>query len=147
MQNKNLKNWILGSVMTLMIVGGTASYAAQSQKLFLGLEPLDVSQAQASVLTADEEPLTQPQQSETAFESAEVEVVAAPELIPTEEYFAEQVQENFIAEAQTPTVVTPSAPCPEGMIPIIQNTKVMGCHWPEIPSPHSTAKIQIISSN
>lgn len=53
MQNKKIKIWIIGSVVTLMLIAAVASYAANAKTFYKGVEPLAETSAQnfqASVL-------------------------------------------------------------------------------------------------
>lgn len=120
MQNKHLKLWLIGSLVTLMIVGAAASFVAQGKNFYKGLEKLTPAQTKApkfnrnvqtSVLTQDKtdfEELNKKRLGKTVVTQTSPAAPVAP------------------ATTNTPQKQI-SSPCEINEIPIIKNSSVAGC--------------------
>lgn len=110
MQNKHTKNWLIGIIVILMIVGAIASFYAKTI-FFKGTETLNieralnnVKQTQASIFTARD--------------------------------FSKIIQENAgRINAATPAPALEKSPCSAGEITVWQYGKFAGCEKPKTAAP------------
>lgn len=124
MKDKNLKTWLFIFVATLVVTSGGASFYAQKQGFYKGVEPQQWNFAKASALTVEEN-ATVPN-----FFPA---VTEAPTNEPPKTE-AKVVAEKIVAEVEPV-----SSPCRGQEVPVIKNGQIQRCTGTK-PAP----KIKII---
>ncbi len=111
MRDKNIKTWLFVFVATLVVTSGGASFYAQKQTFYKGLEPLQWNFAKASSLTVEENTL----EFLPAVEPKPVEQPQPVSPTPTNE-------PKIVAEVEPV-----SSPCRGAGVPIIKNGQIRGC--------------------
>lgn len=126
--DKKIKIWLSAFVFTLMTVGGAASYVAQKNVLYRGLQAQD--NAYASVLNSEEisRSLPLPNVTTVKAQSPEPEKIQPKKIKP-----AAVVQKIY-------TKINPvKSPC-EGGSPIIKNSQIVGCTVSNITAQPTTCE-------
>lgn len=147
--NKQIKFWLSTFVIGLMAVGGLASYLANQNTLYKGMEPLKENVAMASVLDASADTLPA-YQIEVTNERAQAEALYALSgfmdkgsevLKATKEKIAKSLVEISKAPESAEKIkiprpeILPAATtytaqdfsCAPNDTPIVQDSKVVGC--------------------
>lgn len=124
MQNKYIKTWLSIFVISLAIVGGTASYAARGKMFYKGIEK-QVSGIRHKV-----------SELEDAAKTSVLHVEEEDSVIPAEAGIS---SENDI----TPKMQPVAPPCVAGENPVIKNGRVSGCSSREEKKPEPPPQVPV----
>lgn len=113
MQNKNIKKWLLGSIVTLMTIGAVASYAANAETFYKGVEPLKDAQNASSAANF---------QASVLLPAFETPKKVSKQYKTTTTYFF-NTNANFPAAA----AVLQKLKCTADETPVIKGSEVIDC--------------------
>lgn len=117
------KFWFSAFFITLMTVGGVASFASQDQRFFRGLD--SVAEAGfTSVLNIED---SSPGKSPLPFPTEKVKEENAQRLEAIEEIPSDEQRIEETVAAEDPTPVEPSIGCTSKETPVIREGELVGC--------------------